>query len=79
MTTESNREELERLLQEVVEECAHNGVLVSRTKRNWEQEMVEQRPSIRICVSSALTKKEIEKAGGVLKSALVKVLGKGKK
>lgn len=76
---ESSREELEKLLQEVVDNCADNGVMVSRTKRDWDQEMVEHRPSLRICVSSALTKKEVEKAGNVLKTALVKVLGKGKK
>lgn len=79
MVSEASRVELERLLQEVVNECGQNGVLVTRTKRNWEQEMIEQRPSLRICVSAGLTKKEIERAGGVLKSALVKVLGKGKK
>lgn len=33
--------------------------------------------SIRICVTAALTKKEIEKAGNVVKSAISKVLGKG--
>lgn len=62
-----------------MDNCADNGVMVSRTKRDWDQEMVEHRPSLRICVSSALTKKEVEKAGNVLKAALVKVLGKGKK
>lgn len=76
---ESSREEQERLLQDVVDYCAENGVLVTKTKRNWEQEMVEHRPSIRICVTAGLNKKEIEKAGGVLKAGLVKELGKGKK
>lgn len=76
---ETTREALEKLLQDVVEECANAGVLITRTKRNWEQEMVEWRPSLRLCVTSALTKKEMEKAGTVLKSALVKVLGKGPK
>lgn len=76
---ESSREEQERLLQDVVDLCAENGVLISRTKRNWSQEMVEQTPSIRICVSAALTKKEMEKAGSTLKAALVKVLGKGRR
>ncbi|KAL8293603.1 hypothetical protein RQP46_000304 [Phenoliferia psychrophenolica] len=78
-TTESPREEQERKLQDVVDSCAENGVLVTRVKRNWDQEMVEHKPSLRICVSSALTKKEIEKAGTVLKAALVKTLGKGRK
>ncbi|SCV71956.1 BQ2448_4650 [Microbotryum intermedium] len=73
------REEQEMLLQDVVEQCGENGVLVTRTKRNWAQEMVEHRPSLRICVTAALTKKEIEKAGNVLKSALNKVLAGKKK
>ncbi|BGO91522.1 hypothetical protein NBRC10512_003183 [Rhodotorula toruloides] len=73
------REEQERLLQEIVDHAAENGVLLTTTKRNWAQEMVQHDPSIRICVSSALTKKEVEKAGQVVKSAINKVLGKGKK
>lgn len=76
VSVESPREEQERLLQEVVDICAEGGVLISRTKRNWEQEMVEQRPSIRICMTAALSKKEVEKAGATIKSALSKVLGK---
>ena len=78
-TAESTRDEQERKLQDVVDSCAENGVLVTRVKRNWDQEMVEHKPSLRICVSSALSKKEIEKAGAVLKAALIKTLGKGRK
>ena len=66
----------ERLLQEVVEECLSQGVIVTRAKRLKGQEAVEPRPSIRLALSSALTRKETEKATSVLKSALVKVLGK---
>ncbi|GAA5828824.1 hypothetical protein JCM11251_005887 [Rhodosporidiobolus azoricus] len=73
------REEQEKLLQDIVDLCAENGVLLTTTKRNWGQEMAENRPSIRVCVSSAFTKKEVEKAGGVVKTAIAKVLGKGKK
>lgn len=73
------RDEQERLLQEIVDLAAENGVLLTTTKRNWAQEMVQHQPSIRICVSSALTRKEVEKAGQVVKSAINKVLGKGKK
>ncbi|KAF8179908.1 serine palmitoyltransferase [Pholiota molesta] len=66
----------ERLLQEVVEEALAQGVLVTRAKRLRGQEMVETRPSIRLALTSALTRKETEKAVGVLKTALVKVLGR---
>lgn len=79
MQVEQQREEQEELLQEIVDLAAENGVLLTTTKRNWSQEMIEHRPSIRICVTSALTKKEVEKAGAVIKSAVQKVLGKTKK
>ncbi|GAA6047407.1 hypothetical protein JCM3770_001290 [Rhodotorula araucariae] len=79
LEAQAAREEQERLLQEIVDAAAEGGVLLSTTKRNWSQEMVELRPSIRICVTSALSKKDVEKAGAVVKSAVAKVLGKGKK
>lgn len=66
----------ERLLQEVVEECLAQSVLVTRGKRLKTQEIVEPRPSIRLALSSALTKKETEKAVTVLRNTLVKILGK---
>ena len=66
----------ERLLQEVVEDCLAQGVIVTRAKRLKGQEISEARPSIRLALTAALTKKETEKAVGVLKSALVKVLSK---
>ncbi|GAA5925814.1 serine C-palmitoyltransferase LCB1 [Sporobolomyces koalae] len=78
MYTESTRQEQESLLQEIVDLCGENGVLLTTTKRTWAQEMSEVKPSIRICVTSALTKKEIEKAGTVVKNAINKVLGKKK-
>ncbi|GAA5874627.1 hypothetical protein JCM16303_002928 [Sporobolomyces ruberrimus] len=78
MQAESSRQEQERLLQEIVDMCGENGVLLTTTKRTWAQEMTEIKPSIRICVSAALTKKEMEKAGTVVKNAINKVLGKKK-
>ena len=38
--------------------------------------MTEAQPSIRLAISSAFTKKECEKAVTVIKTSLVKVLGK---
>src|SRR5258708_1527846 len=52
----------ERLLQEVVEECLVQGVIVTRAKRLKGQEAVEPRPSIRLALSSALTRKETERS-----------------
>jgi len=66
----------ERMLQDVVEEALAQGVMITRAKRLKGQELVEARPSIKLALTSALTKKETEKAVGVVKSALVKVIGK---
>ncbi|KZP16970.1 serine palmitoyltransferase [Athelia psychrophila] len=66
----------EKLLQEIVEECLNNGVWVTRAKRLRGQELVEPRASIRLSVTAALSRKETEKAAGVLKAAITKVLGK---
>jgi serine palmitoyltransferase len=66
----------EKLLQEIVEECLAQGVWVTRAKRLKGQEMAERKPSIRIAVSAALTRKEVEKAAGVVKGACAKVLGR---
>lgn len=73
---EAEYESEERLLQEIVEEVLAQGVIVTRAKRLKGQEMVEPRPSIRLALTSALTRKETEKAVGVLKSVLVKILGR---
>ncbi|KAF5350560.1 hypothetical protein D9756_008578 [Leucocoprinus leucothites] len=66
----------EKLLQDVVDEALVQGVIITKAKRLRGQEMVDARPSIRLAMTSALTKKETEKAVNVVKSALVKVLGK---
>lgn len=66
----------EKALQDVVDEALAQGVIITRAKRLRGQEMVEARPSIRLALTSALTKKETEKAVGVVKTALVKVLSK---
>ncbi|KAL7414875.1 serine palmitoyltransferase [Mrakia frigida] len=66
----------ERLLQDVVEEClSTSGVMITRARRLRGQETFEARPSIKIALTSGLTKKEVEKAVQGVKSALVKVLG----
>jgi len=66
----------ERLLQEVVDDVLAQGVLITRAKRLRGQELTEARPSIRLAISSALTKKDCEKAASAIKTSLVKVLGK---
>lgn len=66
----------ERLLQEVVDECLQGGVMVTKAKRLRGQEREEARPCLKLALTAALTKKETEKAVGVVKAALVKVLGR---
>ena len=71
----------EKLLQDVVEEVLGQGVMITKAKRLREERMMNSsssgvRPSIRLAMTSALTKKEVEKAVGVVKNGLVKVLGK---
>ena len=74
-----SREDEERLLQDVVDECSYQGVLITRAKYVYDQERNCPRPSIKIYVTIGLTKKESDKAAGVVKSAIVKVFGKWKK
>lgn len=66
----------ERLLQEVVDEVlAKSDVLVTRARRLRGQEAFEPEPSLKVCVSGALSKKEVEKAAKGLREALIKVCG----
>jgi serine palmitoyltransferase len=74
--TEVSREDEERLLQDVVDECAYQGVLVTRAKYVIEQERHCPKPSIKIYATTGLTKKETEKAASVVKAAIIKVFGK---
>ncbi|KAI0251514.1 serine palmitoyltransferase [Lactifluus subvellereus] len=68
----------ERLLQDIVDEALAQGVWITRARRLRGQEVVEARPSIRLAVTAALSRKECERAAGVIKAAAVKVLGKRK-
>ncbi|KAK9474701.1 pyridoxal phosphate-dependent transferase [Dipodascopsis tothii] len=72
-------DDLEHTLQDIVDECLANGVLVTRLKYVASQEVFPPVPAIKIAVSGALSKKEIEKAGSVIKAAATKVLSKAPK
>ncbi|OBZ82580.1 Serine palmitoyltransferase 1 [Choanephora cucurbitarum] len=74
-----SREAEERLLQEVVDECAYQGVLITRAKYVYEQELHCPRPSIKISVTTGLSKKENDKAANVVKTAIVKIFSKWRK
>lgn len=68
----------EMVLQEVVEECLAGGVMVTKAKRLRGQEKEEARPTLKIAMSAALTKRETEKAVGIVRTALIKVLKRRK-
>ncbi|KAG2230588.1 hypothetical protein INT48_004449 [Thamnidium elegans] len=77
--TNVSREDEEYLLQDVVDECAYHGVLVTRAKYVVDQERECPRPSIKISVTIGLTRKENEKAAGIVKNAIIKIFGKWRK
>lgn len=69
-------EEEERILQDVVDELlAKSDVIVTRARRLRGQEAFEPEPSLKVCLSGALSRKETEKAAKGLKEALIKVCG----
>ncbi|KAN0139450.1 Pyridoxal phosphate-dependent transferase [Lactarius tabidus] len=68
----------ERTLQDIVDEVLAQGVWIIRARRLRGQELVEARPSICLAVTSALSRKECERAAGVIKAAVTKVLAKRK-
>lgn len=64
----------EKLLQDVVDEALSQGVLITRAARLRGQEN-KMTPTLKIMVSAAFTKKEMEKASSVIKSAITKHFG----
>ncbi|PBP19191.1 putative 1,3-beta-glucan synthase component FKS1 [Diplocarpon rosae] len=74
--------EQDRVLQECVDETLANGVLITRLKSmplgpsNGKDEDWKLQPALKICITTGLTKKEIEKAGVTIRHAITKVLTK---
>ncbi|KAG8893594.1 serine palmitoyltransferase component, partial [Tulasnella sp. 403] len=66
----------DRIMQEIVDEALAQGVLITRAQRLRGQESLEPKASIKVVATSALTKKECEKAASTIKSAIVKVLNR---
>ncbi|KAH9018644.1 serine palmitoyltransferase [Lactarius pseudohatsudake] len=62
-----------RLLQYIVDEVLAQGVWISRARRLRGRELVETRPSIRLAVTAALSRKDCERAAGVFKATVMKV------
>ncbi|KAK3305710.1 pyridoxal phosphate-dependent transferase [Chaetomium strumarium] len=74
-------EDQERLLQECVDETLVNGVLITRLKgmpvsshNSLKDGACIVTPALKVCVTSALSKKDVEKAGVTIRHAITKVL-----
>ncbi|KAK4124566.1 PLP-dependent transferase [Parathielavia appendiculata] len=76
-------EDQERLMQECVDEALANGVLITRLKslpilhhssilKDGAAHSVA--PALKVCVTSALSKKDVEKAGVTIRHAITKVM-----
>ncbi|MCJ1350363.1 MAG: serine palmitoyltransferase component [Icmadophila ericetorum] len=71
----------EQLLQDIVDEALANGVLITRLKGmprsintkdvGWE---TQTQPALKVCVTTGLSKKEIERAGIIIRHAITKIL-----
>jgi serine palmitoyltransferase len=51
-------------------------VLVTRARRLRGQEPIEPEPSLKVTISGNMSRKEVEKAGKVLRDAIVKFVRK---
>lgn len=74
-------EDQERLLMECVDETLANGVMITRLKiRPFENAIKDKKstweaqPALKVCISTALSKKDIEKAGTTIRHAVTKVM-----
>ncbi|KAI8814308.1 pyridoxal phosphate-dependent transferase [Cladochytrium replicatum] len=70
----ANRSDEEKLLQEVVDLCLKDGVLVARAKYAHAQELHLPVASVRLLVTGGHSKKEAEKVADVVKGAFKRVL-----
>ena len=75
------REDQDRLLMECVDESLANGVMITRLKtRPFENAISDKKsawmpqPALKVCVMTALSKKDIEKAGTTIRHAVTKVM-----
>ncbi|KAL2128241.1 hypothetical protein VTI74DRAFT_9455 [Chaetomium olivicolor] len=74
-------EDQERLLQECVDEALANGVLITRLKgmpisqhASLKDGIYPVTPALKVCVTSGLSKKDVEKAGVTIRHAITKVM-----
>ncbi|PIA18465.1 PLP-dependent transferase [Coemansia reversa NRRL 1564] len=68
--------DIDRVLTDVAEEAQKDGVLLTRAMYVDDHERILPNSSIRICVSSAHTRKEVEKCAHAVKSAVSRITSK---
>lgn len=76
LRTPLGEDEEASLLQDVVDDAIQNGVLLTRArqvKSDSIKGLGEVRPSLRICVTTGHSRKDIEKAAAVVKSSIARV------
>ncbi|KAG5951425.1 hypothetical protein E4U53_003130 [Claviceps sorghi] len=73
----------ERILLDCVDECLVNNVLIAKLKTRPYAHTIAARdgkwvaqPALKVCITSALSKKDIEKAGTVIRHAITKVMAR---
>ncbi|KAK5082124.1 serine palmitoyltransferase component [Lithohypha guttulata] len=72
------------LIQDIVDECLAQGVLVTRAKAlsaaasGAKSDVYTHRPALKICLTNGLSKKEVEKAGTTVRHAITKIVTKKK-
>ncbi|PHH72431.1 hypothetical protein CDD83_4944 [Cordyceps sp. RAO-2017] len=71
----------ERILMECADESVANGVMIARLKTRPYANAIaakdggwQAQPALKVCVTSALSKKEIERAGVIIRHAITKVM-----
>ncbi|KAK4942492.1 serine palmitoyltransferase component [Elasticomyces elasticus] len=75
-----NVDDQQQLLQDVVDECLAQNVLITRVKNlpanpsGAKSDIYPPLPALKVCVTIGLTKKEIEKAGITIRHATTKIL-----
>ncbi|KAN0080538.1 Pyridoxal phosphate-dependent transferase [Elaphomyces granulatus] len=71
-------EDQQFLLQDAVDEALANGVLITRLKSLPDE--VEPRhvvpPALKVCLTTGLTRREVEKAGTIIRHAITKVMSR---
>ncbi|KAH8701854.1 serine palmitoyl CoA transferase subunit LcbA [Talaromyces proteolyticus] len=71
-------EDQQSLLQDIVDEALANGVLITRLKCLPDNVTPKQQvlPALKVCLTTGLSKREVEKAGTTIRHAITKVLSK---